>query len=166
MPDPTQQWPLIQELFERVLEVPELERPAFLDTVSAPPEVLAEVKDMLAHHGQPLSLESLADDLNQELQIPERLGAYKIIRKLGQGGMSLVYLGQRDDNTFNRQVAIKTLDRVINTKSMRARFHHEQHIHARLNHPNIARLLDAGLSTNNKPYLVMQYVNGLSLIHI
>ncbi len=164
MPDPTQQWPLIQALFERVLEVPELERPAFLDTVTAPTEVLAEVKDMLTHHGQPLNLESLADDLNQELQTPERLGAYKIIRKLGQGGMSLVYLGQRDDNTFNRQVAIKTLDRVINTETMRARFRHEQRIHARLNHPNIARLLDAGLSTNNKPYLVMQYVNGTSII--
>ncbi len=106
MSDSTQQWQMIQALFERALDLPEDERLAFLDTVTAPSEVLKEVKGMLTHHSQPLNLESLAEDLNQGLQTPERFGAYKITQKLGKDGMSLVYLGQRDDNTFKRQVTI------------------------------------------------------------
>ena len=165
MPNTPEQWIQIQQLFEHVVDMPEQQMHAYLDQVTAPSELVAEVKAMLlAHQGEPLGLEGRAETLSQEQLAPERLGAYKIIRKLGQGGMSVVFLAVRDDNTFNREVAIKTLERVYNSDALRQRFQHEQRIHARLNHPNIARLLDAGISVNNKPYLVMQYVNGLSII--
>jgi len=102
-------------------------------------------------------------------QIGKRLGAYEILREIGRGGMGTVYLAARADGQFEKQVAIKVLKRGTDTDEVLRRFSTERHILARLDHPNIARLLDAGTSDDGLPYFVMEYVAGepvtRSLLH-
>jgi eukaryotic-like serine/threonine-protein kinase len=93
-------------------------------------------------------------------QIGRRIGAYVVSRELGRGGMGAVYLADRADGQFEKQVAIKVLKRGTDTDEVLQRFASERHILARLDHPNIARLLDAGTTDDGLPYVVMEYVAG------
>lgn len=93
-------------------------------------------------------------------QIGKRIGAYQILREIGRGGMGTVYLAARADGQFEKQVAIKLLKRGTDTEEVLRRFSAEQHILARLDHLNIARLLDAGTTDDGLPYFVMEYVAG------
>src|SRR3954471_16932408 len=93
-------------------------------------------------------------------QIGKRIGAYEIVREIGRGGMGTVYLAARADGQFEKQVAIKLLKRGTDTDEVLRRFSAEQHILARLDHLNIARLLDAGTTDDGLPYFVMEYVAG------
>jgi len=93
-------------------------------------------------------------------QIGKRMGAYEIVREIGRGGMGTVYLAARADGQFEKQVAIKLLKRGTDTDDVLRRFSAERHILARLDHPNIARLLDAGTTDDGLPYFVMEYVAG------
>ena len=93
-----------------------------------------------------------------QLQAGRRIGEYEVIRELGRGGMGAVYLAHRADGEFDRQVAVKLLKRGIDTDEILARFKAERRILARLDHPNIARLLDAGTTDDGLPYFVMEYV--------
>jgi serine/threonine protein kinase/TolB-like protein len=89
-----------------------------------------------------------------------RVGAYELVRELGRGGMGAVYLAERADGAFEKQVAIKILKRGTDTDEVLRRFAAERHILARLDHANIARLLDAGTTDDGLPYFVMEYVAG------
>ncbi|MGI9087676.1 MAG: protein kinase domain-containing protein [Chthoniobacterales bacterium] len=89
-----------------------------------------------------------------------RIGAYVVTRELGRGGMGTVYLASRADGQFEKEVAIKVLKRGTDTDEVLRRFAAERHILARLDHPNIARLLDAGTTGDGLPYFVMEYVAG------
>jgi eukaryotic-like serine/threonine-protein kinase len=89
-----------------------------------------------------------------------RLGAYRILREVGRGGMGAVYLAERADQEFTKKVAIKLLKRGTDTDDVLRRFRAEREILARLDHPNIARLLDAGTTQDGLPYFVMEYVSG------
>src|SRR3954469_2509537 len=89
-----------------------------------------------------------------------RIGAYVVKSELGRGGMGTVYLAARADGQFEKEVAIKVLKRGMDTDEVLRRFAAERHILARLDHPNIARLLDAGTSDDGLPYFVMEYVAG------
>lgn len=89
----------------------------------------------------------------------DRIGAYRIVRELGHGGMGCVYLAERDDGAFRLQVAIKLIPR----HGGRRLFQREREILARLDHPGIARLLDGGTAEDGSPYLVMEYVDGVPL---
>lgn len=92
-----------------------------------------------------------------------RLGAYELIRELGRGGMGAVWLARRADQQFEKLVAIKLLKRGTDTDEVLRRFHAERQILARLDHPNISRLLDAGTTDDGLPYFVMEYVEGARL---
>src|SRR5688572_1588422 len=92
--------------------------------------------------------------------VGQRLGAYELIREIGRGGMGTVYLARRADQEFEKEVAIKLLKRGTDTDEVLRRFRAERQILARLEHPNIARLLDAGTSDDGLPYFVMEYVVG------
>ncbi len=91
----------------------------------------------------------------------QRVGAYIILRPLGHGGMGSVYLAARADGEFEKQVAIKVLKRGTDTDEILRRFRTERQILAQLDHPNIARLLDAGTTEDGLPYFVMEYVEGV-----
>ena len=90
----------------------------------------------------------------------ERVGAYVIVRELGRGGMGTVFLAERADGQFEKQVAIKILNRGADTAEILRRFRAERQILARLDHPNIARLLDAGTTDDGLPYFIMDYIVG------
>jgi eukaryotic-like serine/threonine-protein kinase len=90
----------------------------------------------------------------------ERVGAYVIVRELGRGGMGTVFLAERADGQFEKQVAIKILNRGADTAEILRRFRAERQILARLDHPNIGRLLDAGTTGDGLPYFIMDYIVG------
>lgn len=93
-----------------------------------------------------------------------RLGPYRLIREIGHGGMGTVYLGVRDDDAFQKRVAIKVLKRGMDTESIVRRFRHERQILASLDHPFIAGLLDGGTTPDGRPYFAMEYVEGQSIV--
>ncbi len=115
-------------------------------------------------------LEKIADGAGAVLRSqPEtakpgrRLGAYELVREVGRGGMGTVYLARRADGRFEQQVAVKLLKRGTDTEEVLRRFHAERRILARLEHPNIARLLDGGETEDGLPFFVMEYVPGVPL---
>ncbi len=89
------------------------------------------------------------------------LGPYRLGPLLGRGGMGAVYRASRADGQFDKQVAIKLIEHVFSSPTALARFHQERKILARLDHPSIARLLDAGLTASGSPYVVMELVEGV-----
>jgi eukaryotic-like serine/threonine-protein kinase len=89
-----------------------------------------------------------------------RLGAYRIVREIGRGGMARVFLAERADGQFRQQVALKLLRPGLDTEADRERFRTERQILAGLSHPHIARLLDGGVTEDGQPYLVLEYVAG------
>ncbi|HEX8281442.1 MAG TPA: serine/threonine-protein kinase, partial [Chthoniobacterales bacterium] len=95
--------------------------------------------------------------------IGTRLGAYEVISEIGRGGMGAVYLARRADREFEKQVAIKVLKRGTDTDEVLRRFRAERQILARLEHPNIARLIDAGTTPDGLPYFVMEHVEGVPI---
>lgn len=88
-----------------------------------------------------------------------RVGPYRIVRLLGEGGMGVVYLAEQDE-PVRRQVALKVLRAGLNTNEIVARFHSEQQALAMMEHPNITRVYDAGVTDSGLPYFVMEYVVG------
>ncbi|MEM9532627.1 MAG: serine/threonine-protein kinase [Pseudomonadota bacterium] len=103
------------------------------------------------------------------LSAPDRVGPYRIIRPLSEGGMGTVFLARRDDGVFDQDVAVKLIrvDQITRSTQLRQsliqRFESERQILARLNHPNIARIIDGGTSEDGQPYLVMELVHGEAL---
>jgi len=95
--------------------------------------------------------------------IGRRVGPYRIERELGRGGMSRVFLAERADGEFEQQVALKFLRPGLDSELDLARLRAERQILATLNHPNIARLFDGGLTEEGLPYLVMEYIDGQPL---
>jgi non-specific serine/threonine protein kinase/serine/threonine-protein kinase len=100
------------------------------------------------------------DDSRHELDRDSRVGPYRLIRPIGRGGMGAVYLAVRDDDVFQKRVAIKLLKRGMDTEAIVRRFQHERQILAALEHPNIASLLDGGTTADGLPYFAMEYVEG------
>ncbi len=128
------------------------------------PELRQEVDSLLAAHHRAGSF--LEDTVAAEAKRfttsrdGTRIGAYEVIRLLGQGGMSAVYLAVRTDERYRKEVAIKVLKRGLDTDEIQRRFHQERQILANLDHPNIARLLDAATSEDGLPCFVMEVVEG------
>ena len=89
-----------------------------------------------------------------------RLGAYRITREIGHGGMGSVYLAARADDVFHKEVAIKIVRMGVANADLLRRFHQEREILASLDHPAIARVIDGGSTEDGLPYLVMDYVDG------
>ena len=96
-------------------------------------------------------------------QAPEKIGAYRILRLIGRGGMGAVYLGERADSSFDHIAAIKIIKSSLVSPELVERFEHERQLLAQLNHENIARLYDGGETETGEPYIIMEYVNGISL---
>ncbi len=162
-------WQRVKSIVADALELPETERKAFVRRASGDDAILLrEADSLLEKSGE--RVENFADDLSSTLvgaeasaRANERLGAYEIVRELGRGGMGVVYLARRADETFEKQVAIKILKRGTDTDEVLRRFRAERQILARLEHPNIARLLDAGTTEDGLPYFVMERIEGVPI---
>jgi len=127
-------------------------------------DLLQDAEAMLS--GDTASLEQFAEwatmHLREDLpdRVGERLGAYRIVKEIGRGGMGAVYLAERADGQFERQVAIKVLKRGTDTEEVLRRFRAERQILAKLDHPCITQLFDAGVTSDGLPYFVMELVSG------
>lgn len=94
---------------------------------------------------------------------PERIGGYRVVRELGRGGMGVVYLARKDDDRFQRTVAIKVVKRGMDTEDIVRRFETERQLLSAMDHPNIARLLDGGAMEDGRPYFVVEHVEGRAI---
>ncbi len=159
-------WHEVDRIFAAVLERPPVERPAVLGAACAgDAELQREVEQLLAADERIGSfLEQPAGEL-LGLVPPEgdggRVGPYRLLRRIGSGGMGTVYLARRDDAQYERLVAVKVLRWGLDTPEARLKFLAERQILARLEHPNIARLYDGGTTAEGRPYLVMELMEGL-----
>jgi non-specific serine/threonine protein kinase/serine/threonine-protein kinase len=102
----------------------------------------------------------LTPDPSVDAAHARRIGPYRLVREIGHGGMGAVYLAVRDDDAFQKRVAVKVLRRGMDTDAIISRFRNERQILAGLDHPNIARLIDGGSTADGLPYFVMEYVDG------
>lgn len=171
----SERWPQIEEAFQNALDLSDNEREQFLAGVLADdPELGREVQKLLDQYEeagdlfdepilQQRGIAGLApsDEDESDPLIGQRLGAYRIEREIGRGGMGTVYLAWRADNVFQRRVAIKIIKHGMNSDFVLQRFRHERQILANMDHPNIARLLDGGATPSGQPYFVMEYIEGL-----
>ncbi|HKQ84489.1 MAG TPA: protein kinase [Steroidobacteraceae bacterium] len=167
---PDAQWTRIQDLFVRALELPKEHRGDFIaHECPNEPELAQEVLSLIACDlgtgTGPITnaMGNAIEDTTRERRsamVGEKIGAYRITAVLGHGGTGTVYLGERADDQYSAKVAIKLVDSAAIHPEMRMRFRAERQILANLNHPNIARLIDAGETDDDRPYLVMEYVEG------
>ncbi|HEV2047179.1 MAG TPA: FlgO family outer membrane protein [Chthoniobacterales bacterium] len=162
-----QQWQRVKTILADALEHPSPEdRTAYLErSCGGDTTLMREVEALLAQSTGNLDELAANTPMAFARAAPaqpsgRRIGTYEIVRELGRGGMGAVYLAKRADGQFEKEVAIKLLKRGTDTDEILRRFQSERRILARLDHPNIARLLDAGTTDDGLPYFVMEYVVG------
>jgi serine/threonine protein kinase len=158
----------VRNLFEAALEQDPAGREEFLTEACAADEDLhKEVSRLFAARNEGLSWldRPAAESARTDPHSLEgrHIGPYQILRELGKGGMGVVYLAARADRAFHKQVAIKIVHAGLGNAEMIARFEQEREILASLDHPNIARLLDGGTTSDGLSYLVMEYIEGRPL---
>jgi len=162
----------LQELFFFASQLQGGEREAYLEfETEDDPELRQELLGLLANdsgnltgpltHALGRALANAEMDKRNAL-VGHVIGNYKLVSVLGRGGAGSVYLGERADSQYSAQVAVKVVDKT-NVANLGMRFRAERQILASLNHPNIARLVDAGETEDGQPYLVMDYVQGQPL---
>ena len=166
-------WPEVKALFDRAIEVPHAQRAAFVRASGAGAAVQREVLSLLAHSSQAdaphaafMAVPAAAELLRGEgtgSRDGQRLGAWEIVGLIGRGGMGDVFEARRADGAFEGRVAIKVLRRGMDSDAVLQRFALEQQALARLDHPHIARLIDAGRTGDGLPYFVMERVQGESI---
>ncbi len=173
----SQRWQQLEEIFQTALDLSETDRSRFINRAcGTDPDLRREVETLLTQYeaagdllDQPLydevGIQDLASSMTAEPDpmIGKRVGAYRIEREIGSGGMGVVYVAQRADAAFQRRVAIKVIRRGMDTDFILRRFRNERQILAALDHPNIARLLDGGATDTGLPYFVMEYIEGQPL---
>ncbi|MFN7922236.1 MAG: tetratricopeptide repeat protein [Bryobacteraceae bacterium] len=165
-------WQQVQDLFYAAEEIEPSARAVFLAAECAgDSELQLEVEKLLeaaTADADPIAepLRAVAGDLaaTREPGPGDRIGPYEIVRTLGAGGMGAVYLARRTGGDFRQQVAIKVIRFGLDQREIHLRFRAERQILANLVHPNIARLLDGGVTPSGQPYLVMEYVDGAPLL--
>ncbi|MCV2358197.1 protein kinase [Paucibacter sp. TC2R-5] len=169
-------WPLLSPLLDELLDLPPEQRPARLQTLEAQDqELAADLRELLWRQDAMDAANYLATPALQTMETQQQqakasnsagqqLGAYTLEREIGQGGMGTVWLARRTDGRFDGLAAIKFLKAGLLGRGDAGRFAREGQILARLAHPHIARLLDAGITeSGEQPYLVLEYVDGLPL---
>ncbi len=178
----------VEGIFEAALDRPRAEWAAFLsDECGGDSELRGEIEALLSAHSRTSGL--LDDDPSgpaadgtsgsarptpeqdagpmtgetAEAPVGSVVGAYRISSEIGRGGMGVVYLAERADGQFKQRVSLKMIRRGPETTELSRRFETERQILAALSHPNIAALLDGGVAEDGRPYLVMEYVEGVPI---
>lgn len=163
-----ERWRVIEDLFNQALEAAPADRDTWLRKVCADDEDLRLQVISLLESDQKAggflagSIESAVVSAGTEARAPAPLsaGPYKLLEEIGRGGMGTVYLGTRQYEGFEKKVAVKVVRPDFDTDFILKRFRRERQILARMEHPNIARLLDFGNTPEGVPYLVMEYIDG------
>lgn len=161
-----EQWRTVEEAFLAALELTGEARRAYVDSLDV--AIRGEVERMVEGHEEG---DRLLPVLEPSTVIPSggappapgmRAGPYRLIERIGEGGMGLVYRAERDDDEFRKQVAVKLIRAQVygHSNEMLTRFRLEKQALALLDHPNIVRLLDAGVTPEGTPYFVMELVDG------
>jgi eukaryotic-like serine/threonine-protein kinase len=165
-----ERWAQIRQIFDGALERQQQERAAYLRGVCGGDDQLRrEVESLVASHEESQDFMSTpAADLNMlaldvsSASVPRvpRVGPYQLEKRIGRGGMGSVWLASRADQEYHKKVAVKMVKRGMDSAEILRRFRMERQVLARLDHPNIARLIDGGSTAEGSPYLVMEYVEG------
>jgi serine/threonine protein kinase len=164
--------PRANELFLKALELdsPALRQEYFDGACAGDAALRAEVEALLAAHARAGDfLESPGPALTETVEMPPgaeltgtAIGPYKLLKQIGEGGFGMVFLAEQQE-PIRRQVALKILKPGMDSKQVLARFEAERHALALMDHPNIARVLDAGQTGAGRPYFVMEFVAGLPI---
>lgn len=161
------QWHRAKDVFNSAVELPARERELFIRRACEDDAALRhDVEALLkAHESSDSFIERPAAQRAGLATTPinwigRRFGPYRIVGEVERGGMSEVYRAVRDDNQYQKDVAIKFLRHGFDSESLLRRFRAERQILAQLNHPHIAHLVDGGTTDNDMPYLVMEYIKG------
>ena len=168
----------VEQLLDELLDAAEKEREQRLsDIEKQEPALAARARKLLAYalgEGAPVSetVDRVAPDLFAALvnedehdRIGQTLGPYRITEFIGRGGMGVVFLAERSDGAYEQSVAIKFTPRFVRSEHSRLLFERERAHLARLEHPNIARIIDAGVTEDETPYYIMEYVDGERIDH-
>ncbi|NBC25564.1 MAG: protein kinase [Bacteroidetes bacterium] len=180
MMNPYSYWKEVNQLIDQALELDEGGRLPFLQNACKKnPKLFKEAKDYLSYIEKAEQNRFLDIDrrnpsiLRKEMvergfyddsltpAIGHRIGPYEIVKPAGEGGMGMVYLAKRVDGEYNQTVAIKFLRGGFFSPTMRNRFKREKQILAKLNHPNIAGIIDGGITEDGTPYIILEYVKGV-----
>jgi serine/threonine-protein kinase len=160
----SQRWRQLSPWLDQVLDLPVDQREAWLDTLAErDAEMAGELRALLAGGSAGAAAQILRDAapaVALQALAGRRIGGYTLIEPLGEGGMGTVWLAERSDGRFEGRAAVKLLHAGLIQRSLAARFRREGAILARLSHPHIARLVDAGLTDDGQPYLVLEHVAG------
>ena len=158
-----ERWQAVSPHLDRAIEMAEEERGPWLESLRAQePEVAADL-EMLLEERSALDREGFLEGsaLPPAASLAgQAIGAYTLVSLIGQGGMGTVWLARRSDGRFQREAAVKLLNASLVGRAGEERFRREGSILARLAHPHIARLVDAGVSPGGQPYLVLERVEG------
>ncbi len=165
----TDRWNKVKEIFNKASELSGEERLSFIkNECRGDAQLEAEIIDLLrADSGSSTLIDGmlhlsheLPEEIPAEPETAENIGPYRIVQELGRGGMGVVYLVERADDQYRKRMALKLVKRGMDTDEILQRFRSERQILASLEHPNIARLYDGGVTGDGRPYLVMEYVDG------
>ena len=164
------QYPINEKsIFLQALDIPEAERAAFLDVACGEDQPFRkEVESLLRLHEKSGDLLDAPDlpGVTRDLPVTERpgthIGPYELLEKLGEGGMGVVFLAEQKE-PVERQVALKIIRPGMDTERVIDRFEAERQALAVMDHPNVAKVLDAGTTESGRPYFVMELVQGIAI---
>ncbi|HEU5183332.1 MAG TPA: serine/threonine-protein kinase [Gemmatimonadaceae bacterium] len=165
-------WREVERVVDVVLETDPTEWPRIIEErCASDPELRREVEALLSRYqtarryldSPPVVVAAALVEEGRGARYTRegsRIGAYRLVRQIGRGGTALVFLAERDDGQFRQQVALKVLRPGHDSDIDQVRFRSERQILASLSHPNIARLLDGGVTDDGLPYLVIELIDG------
>lgn len=163
----TDRWKRLKDLFNEVVDLDPKKRQEYLTSLGPEQATLFnEISQLLSADADAASFMSEPIDIGNAVEtsiIGELIGNYRITREIGRGGMGAVFEAVREDGDFDQRVAIKLTGHNLFSDQMIGRFRNEKQILARLEHPNIVRLFDGGITTRHIPYYVMEYVEGVPI---
>ena len=166
----TDLWQQVKHHFNKVLDLPPEDWTNYLEKFCEDEELRTEVKSLLQAHQQAEEDDPFLEDTNiaaffglESDQGDLRIGPYLVIDEIGRGGMGTVYRATRDDDQYEREVALKIIRPGWDNEAFIRRFLSERQILASMEHPHIARLYDGGLTDDGKPYFAMEYADGLPI---